>query len=103
MWNSEMGYKLSNIKKIDPIEPPPQGDVELSYVRGKYGKYFTLFGNLEASDLENLAPGEFEKKIVRVMEALCKGCGACSASCRCGAITLRGFTDEQIMAEISAL
>jgi uroporphyrinogen-III decarboxylase len=53
---------------IDPIEPPPQGDVELRYVREKYGKYFTLFGNLEASDLENLAPVEFEKKIVKALD-----------------------------------
>ena len=60
---------------IDPIEPPPQGDVELSYVREKYGRYFTLFGNLEASDLENLAPGEFEKKIMKTLNEGTAGIG----------------------------
>ena len=48
---------------LDPIEPPPQGDVSLAYVRGKFGHQMTLFGNLEANDLETLPPQEFEKKI----------------------------------------
>ncbi|MEO0080982.1 MAG: FAD-dependent oxidoreductase [candidate division WOR-3 bacterium] len=38
-----------------------------------------------------------------VNEALCKGCGACVASCRCSAIDLRGFTNENISREIEAL
>lgn len=60
---------------IDPIEPPPQGDVELGYVREKYGMNFTLFGNLEASDLENLSPGEFEKKIIMALDEGTAGAG----------------------------
>jgi heterodisulfide reductase subunit A len=35
-----------------------------------------------------------------VNEALCKGCGACNATCPSGAISLRGFKTEQIIAEI---
>ena len=46
---------------IDPIEPPPQGDVELEYVRREYGKELVLFGNLEIADIENSEPDEFEK------------------------------------------
>ena len=38
-----------------------------------------------------------------VNKALCKGCGLCAATCRCGAITLRGFTEEEILAEVDAL
>ena len=49
---------------LDPIEPPPQGDVELSFVREKVGSQMVLFGNLEASDIENLPTPQFEKKIV---------------------------------------
>ena len=49
----------------DPIEPPPQGDVELSYVRREYGKDMVLFGNIEVSDIENLAPPDFEKVVAR--------------------------------------
>ena len=46
---------------IDPIEPPPHGDVELEYVRRKYGKELVLFGNLEVADIENCEPDDFEK------------------------------------------
>ena len=46
---------------IDPIEPPPHGDVELEYVRCKYGDELVLFGNLEIADIENSEPGDFEK------------------------------------------
>jgi uroporphyrinogen-III decarboxylase len=49
---------------IDPIEPPPQGDVELRYLREKYGKQVVLFGNIEISDLENM-PSELFRKTVR--------------------------------------
>ena len=52
---------------LDPIEPPPQGDVELRYVREKYGEQMVLFGNLEASDLENLPTPEFEGRIRRAI------------------------------------
>ena len=38
-----------------------------------------------------------------VNEALCKGCGACAAGCRSGAIDLQGYTDAQIVAAIEAL
>jgi uroporphyrinogen-III decarboxylase len=52
---------------IDPIEPPPQGDVELKFVREKYGDKLVLFGNLECADIENLPTNEFRKKIVRAV------------------------------------
>ncbi|GAH87901.1 unnamed protein product, partial [marine sediment metagenome] len=52
---------------IDPIEPPPQGDVELAYVRRKYGKELVLFGNLEIADIENMEPAEFEKVVEKAL------------------------------------
>jgi len=36
-------------------------------------------------------------RVAVVNDALCKGCGACASSCRCGAINLRGCTNEQIV------
>jgi Uroporphyrinogen decarboxylase (URO-D) len=48
---------------LDPIEPPPQGDVELDYVRARYGKELVLFGNIEIADVENLPPDRFEEKV----------------------------------------
>jgi hypothetical protein len=52
---------------IDPIEPPPQGDVELEYVRSKYGKELVLFGNIEIADIENCEPDDFEKIVEKTM------------------------------------
>ena len=52
---------------LDPIEPPPQGDVELAYVRQKYGRHLVLFGNLEASDIENLPTAQFAEKVRRAL------------------------------------
>ncbi len=53
---------------LDPIEPAPQGDVELKYVRENYGKELVLFGNLEASDIENLPTPEFAEKVKRALD-----------------------------------
>jgi heterodisulfide reductase subunit A len=39
----------------------------------------------------------------QVNQALCKGCGACAAGCRSGALDLQGFTDAQVVAAITAL
>ncbi len=55
---------------LDPIEPPPQGDIELIDVRRRYGDQMVLFGNIEASEIENLPPDTFEE---RVREALREG------------------------------
>ena len=52
---------------LDPIEPPPQGDIDLRTVREKVGRQMVLFGNLEASDLENLSTPEFEGRIRRAI------------------------------------
>jgi len=52
---------------IDPIEPPPQGDVELEYVRREYGKELVLFGNLEMADVENCPPADFEKIVEKAL------------------------------------
>jgi heterodisulfide reductase subunit A-like polyferredoxin len=43
------------------------------------------------------------KDCAEVNPALCKGCGTCAAACRSGCITLDGFDDVQIMAQIAAL
>jgi hypothetical protein len=52
------------VDAIDPIEPPPQGDVELEYVRQKVGKDMVLFGNLEIADIENMPSDNF-RQVVR--------------------------------------
>jgi heterodisulfide reductase subunit A len=44
-----------------------------------------------------------QRTIASVNESLCKGCGLCVAACRPGAMNLRGFTTQQIMAEVVSL
>jgi len=52
---------------IDPIEPPPQGNVELSYVRENYGKDLVLFGNIEIVDVENTPNNDFKKIVSQAL------------------------------------
>ena len=55
---------------LDPIEPPPHGDMRLGELRARHGEQLVLFGNLEIADIEQLPPAAFEK-IVR--QALSEG------------------------------
>ncbi len=60
---------------LDPVEPPPQGDVELEYVRREYGKDLVLFGNLEISDIETLPTNQFAAKVRRALDEGTHGAG----------------------------
>ena len=60
---------------LDPIEPPPQGDMHLAAVRERCGEQMVLFGNLEASDLENLPPEEFAGIVRRALSEGTQGRG----------------------------
>ena len=52
---------------LDPLEPPPQGDMELREIKEVIGRDTVLMGNIESADVENLAPAEFEKKVVTAL------------------------------------
>ena len=67
---SEMG-----VDALDPIEPPPQGDVELREVRAQYGKQWVLFGNLEIADIETLPAPKFAEKVKRALAEGMTGAG----------------------------
>lgn len=60
---------------LDPIEPPPQGDVELREVRERHGRQMVLFGNIEASDLETLPTSQFADKVKRALAQGTAGAG----------------------------
>jgi uroporphyrinogen-III decarboxylase len=60
---------------LDPIEPPPHGDVSLAYVRGRYGERLVLFGNIELSDIESMEPPEFEERVAQTLAEGTRGRG----------------------------
>lgn len=60
---------------LDPIEPPPQGDMHLAEVRERVGQQMVLFGNLEASDIENLPAQAFREKVLRALDEGTRGQG----------------------------
>jgi len=43
------------------------------------------------------------RTVASINETLCKGCGICVTACRPGAIKLRGFSNQQLLAEVMAL
>jgi heterodisulfide reductase subunit A len=45
---------------------------------------------------------EVEREVANVNAGLCQGCGPCVVACRSGAANLRGFTNQQILAEVDA-
>lgn len=84
---------------LDPIEPPPQGDMSLAEVGQKYGSQMVLFGNLEISDIENMPTPQFRKQVQR---ALKEGTGkdrrgfvlmpsACPYGRKISSLTLRNY------------
>jgi len=94
---------------LDPIEPPPQGDVQLAEVRRAHGRQMVLFGNLEASDIENLNTADFEQKVRRAIAEGTAGEGrgfvlmpsACPYGRRLSGLALRNY--EKVVAVVERL
>ncbi len=91
---------------IDPIEPPPQGDVELADVRREYGPDMVLFGNIEVSDIENLVPADFEKVVAKSLREGTAGQGRgfvlMPSACPIGReITARTMANYETMVRIA--
>ena len=84
---------------LDPIEPPPQGDLQLSDVRARVGQDLVLFGNLEMSDIENLPTDRFREKVRQALDQGTAGEGrgfvlmpsACPFGRKLSTLTLKNY------------
>ena len=62
------------------------------------------YGAITYVDKEVRGPGVREvRRVAQVNPAVCQGCGACTVTCPSGAMDLKGFTNQQIMAEVDAI
>jgi hypothetical protein len=60
---------------LDPIEPPPDGDIELREVKKRYEKRLCLFGNIELRELEHSDGRRIDALVSRAMEEAKEGGG----------------------------
>ncbi len=60
---------------VDPLEPPPHGDVTLDEVRQRHGEQMVLFGNLEVADIERMPVDEFDRLVCTTLEQGTTGSG----------------------------
>lgn len=52
---------------IDPVEPPPDGDITLGEVKARYGERLVLFGNMELKYLEQETPADIDARVKQMM------------------------------------
>lgn len=67
--------KEMRIDAIDPLEPPPDGDVELSEARAILGREITLIGNIEERLFEIGSRRDVEQQVRKAISEGSKGGG----------------------------
>ncbi len=78
--HGKIGKVLDEIMKmnpdgLDPIEPLPDGDIELSEVKRRIGSRVCLFGNIELKLLEHGTTRQVRDFVISAMEQAKKGGG----------------------------
>jgi len=53
---------------LDPLEPPPDGDIELAELKKRIGHKITLCGNMEMRDFEVCTTKEIDEKVKKIMD-----------------------------------
>ena len=56
------------VDSIDPVEPPPQGDVDIAEVKRKYDNKLVFVGNIEFLDMETKDPDEISEIVQHAIE-----------------------------------
>jgi hypothetical protein len=60
---------------LDPLEPPPDGDIALAEVKRRYGRRFCLMGGIELKDLELCSLERIDRLVCDAMDAAKGGSG----------------------------
>ena len=56
------------VDSTDPVEPPPQGDVDIAEAKELYDERLVFRGNIEFLDMETKQPDEIEQLVRRAIE-----------------------------------
>ena len=60
---------------VEPIEPPPQGDIPLDVFKARYGDRVCLVGNIEFDEMQTCTPAEMEARVRAAIEDAAAGGG----------------------------
>ena len=61
-------FAQTNVMAIDPLEPIPDGDIDLWEIKKLYGDKFTLMGNIEIKEIEYSDPERVRMLVKEAME-----------------------------------
>jgi len=61
-------FLAMGVDSVDPVEPPPQGDITFAEARRRVGDRMTLYGNIEFLDMETRTPEEIEALVRRAID-----------------------------------
>jgi hypothetical protein len=60
---------------VEPIEPPPQGDIPLDAFKARYGDRFCLVGNIEFDEMQACTPDEMVARVRAAIDVAAPGGG----------------------------
>jgi hypothetical protein len=68
-------FAMTEGEMLDPIEPPPDGDIELADVKKRYGNKFCLVGNIELKEIDTADRDRIDYLVKKAMEDAKEGSG----------------------------
>lgn len=68
-------FAQTDAMALDPLEPPPDGDIDLKTIKALYGKKFCLMGNIELKELETANTERIDSLVKNVLADAMHGSG----------------------------